>query len=181
MKGFAKMFELAVLSWLVAERYRLASNPITARRLETDIWSEKRPYVSLEELVYNLPNEVVAGATSQKQILNLLVKMRNKGLLSNDSPYPDQTSRFFITPQGVLVVRQTWQPLVNLINENEPEEVATKIEGKKATPKIKQFIAELKEKFKDRTQEEVVGAVIDGAKNYGGPLFVSFLKWALGG
>jgi hypothetical protein len=175
VRGASQAFQIWALTWLYAETIETKENH--PHRLKTQVWSYRYPYLSAEEMIDELPNELVSHIKSPEDIINRLSKMKDQGYLENNDAYPDATSRFFLTAKGMLKVRKFWHPFVSLLElslsgklkllESSPADKKPKLASPDKQSWFRQFTKEVAAKLRGRSQDEIVDTTITLAKQYG--------------
>jgi hypothetical protein len=199
VKRFTDQFESWVLTWLLAEAYEMAANPREAWRLQTSVYSQQGPYISGEVLPYIMPDSFVGHIKSDIEADIRLKRMEKKGLLSSRSYSrdPEPSMRYFLTANGALRAREFLKSIPELIDSegfenwvkntqmqvtNNASQPSSRIEQQREDTSsvqsgTKNFLIELRSKFKNRGQDEIITTVITLAKRYGPSAFNALIKF----
>ncbi|MBA3750308.1 MAG: hypothetical protein H0X03_05350 [Nitrosopumilus sp.] len=125
-------------------------------------------FISLKDITLLIPSSLLPDMRiNEEYIYNQLKILEYNNLLdvSLDNLQERDNTSFFITIDGIILVKQIFSTLLDKIEDKKVfEEEIDRIEGNK---EVKDWLKDLHSKLKDKSKDEIADMVIEGIKIHG--------------
>ncbi len=165
--------QIFILTYLYSEEIQETQKKVIIKdilRLNKSHFSEFSHHVSisLRDISLLIPFSLLPDMRiNEEHIYNQLKILEYNHLLgiSEDDMQDKENTLFFITIDGIILIKQIFSTLSDKIQDKKVyEEDINKLEGNKET---KDWLKELWVKFKDKPKDDISDIVIEGVKIYG--------------
>lgn len=134
--------------------------------------------VSAEKLIYIIPDFLLHSLTNTADLNKTLRGLWTKEIVRpySRNDYYAENSRFYISPDGLLLFRKFISPLAKAANQPDYQK---RIDATSGNDMVKKELKNLQGKLKDKTEDEAIDAFIDIAKQYGHLAIIYLVKLLL--